>query len=184
MSKEAYDIVIVGAGIVGAACADAFAERGLRVCVVDRDVVGGGATAAGMGHIVVMDDSDAQFALTYYSSDCGSNCGRNCQRTWNMCSRARYGSRRMKRKWLRCCANESITRNEEYRWKCWMRDNSEKRSRTSASGLAGGLLVLWRCGSVSAMCCTVSDKSCPATWSKVETGRGCDRRYLEKGFDQ
>jgi glycine/D-amino acid oxidase-like deaminating enzyme len=30
-------------------------------------VVGGGATAAGMGHIVVMDDSDAQFALTRYS---------------------------------------------------------------------------------------------------------------------
>jgi len=67
MSKETYDVVIVGAGVVGAACADAFAERGLRVAVVDRDVVGSGATAAGMGHIVVMDDSDAQFALTYYS---------------------------------------------------------------------------------------------------------------------
>lgn len=67
MSKETYDVVIVGAGIVGAACADAFAERGLRVAVLDRDVVGSGATAAGMGHIVVMDDSDAQFALTHYS---------------------------------------------------------------------------------------------------------------------
>ena len=67
MGKETYDVVIVGAGIVGAACADAFAERGLRVAVVDRDVVGSGATAAGMGHIVVMDDSDAQFALTSYS---------------------------------------------------------------------------------------------------------------------
>jgi len=67
MSKEAYEVVIVGAGIVGAACADAFAGRGLRVAVVDRDVVGSGATAAGMGHIVVMDDSDAQFALTHYS---------------------------------------------------------------------------------------------------------------------
>jgi glycine/D-amino acid oxidase-like deaminating enzyme len=67
MSKEAYDIVIIGAGIVGAACADVLAERGLRVAVVDQDVVGGGATAAGMGHIVVMDDSDAQFALTNYS---------------------------------------------------------------------------------------------------------------------
>jgi glycine/D-amino acid oxidase-like deaminating enzyme len=67
MSKEAYDVVIAGAGIVGAACADAFAARGLRVAIVDREVVGGGATAAGMGHIVVMDDSDAQFALTSYS---------------------------------------------------------------------------------------------------------------------
>jgi D-hydroxyproline dehydrogenase subunit beta len=67
MRKEAYDVVIIGAGIVGAACADAFSGRGLRVAVVDRDAVGSGATAAGMGHIVVMDDSDGQFALTNYS---------------------------------------------------------------------------------------------------------------------
>jgi len=67
MSNAAYDVVVVGAGIVGAACADELTRRGLRVAVVDRDVVGGGATAAGMGHIVVMDDSEAQFALTRYS---------------------------------------------------------------------------------------------------------------------
>ena len=67
MANTTYDVVIVGAGIVGAACADEFARRGLRVAVVDRDVVGSGATAAGMGHIVVMDDSAAQFALTRYS---------------------------------------------------------------------------------------------------------------------
>ena len=68
MSKATtYDVVVVGAGIVGAACADELVHRGLRVAVVDRDIVGSGATAAGMGHIVVMDDSDAQFALTRYS---------------------------------------------------------------------------------------------------------------------
>jgi glycine/D-amino acid oxidase-like deaminating enzyme len=67
MNQVAYDVVIVGAGIVGAACADEFARRGMRVAVVDRDLVGGGATAAGMGHIVTMDDSEAQFALTRYS---------------------------------------------------------------------------------------------------------------------
>jgi glycine/D-amino acid oxidase-like deaminating enzyme len=67
MSHATYDVVILGAGIVGAACADEFARRGMRVAVVDRDVVGSGATAAGMGHIVVMDDSEAQFALTRYS---------------------------------------------------------------------------------------------------------------------
>lgn len=67
MSAATFDVVIVGAGIVGAACADAFSRRGLRVAVVERDVVGSGATAAGMGHIVVMDDSEAQFALTRYS---------------------------------------------------------------------------------------------------------------------
>lgn len=67
MSHEIYDAIVVGAGIVGAACADEFARRGLQVAVVDRDLVGGGATAAGMGHIVTMDDSPAQFALTRYS---------------------------------------------------------------------------------------------------------------------
>jgi D-hydroxyproline dehydrogenase subunit beta len=67
MNPAVYDVVIVGAGIVGAACADEFAGRGLRVAIVDRDFVGSGATAAGMGHIVVMDDSEAQFVLTRYS---------------------------------------------------------------------------------------------------------------------
>ena len=67
MSNIRLEVVIVGAGIVGAACADEFARRGMRVAVVDRDVIGSGATAAGMGHIVVMDDSEAQFALTRYS---------------------------------------------------------------------------------------------------------------------
>ncbi len=62
-----YDVIIVGAGIVGAACADELSRRGLSVAVVDRECIGGGATAAGMGHIVVMDDSEAQFALTRYS---------------------------------------------------------------------------------------------------------------------
>ena len=67
MSKETCEAIVVGAGIVGAACADELARRGLQVVIVDRDMVGGGATAAGMGHIVVMDDSEAQFALTRYS---------------------------------------------------------------------------------------------------------------------
>ena len=67
MSNTTYDVVIVGAGIVGAACAYECAQRDMRVAVIDRDVVGGGATGAAMGHIVVMDDSDAQFALTRYS---------------------------------------------------------------------------------------------------------------------
>src|SRR5215831_18864835 len=67
MSAAAYDVVIVGAGIVGAACADECARAGMRVAVADQEMVASGATAAGMGHIVVMDDSEAQFALTRYS---------------------------------------------------------------------------------------------------------------------
>jgi len=67
MSKAAYDVLIVGTGIVGAACANELSRRGLNLAIIGQELVGDGATAAGMGHIVVMDDSDAQFALTRYS---------------------------------------------------------------------------------------------------------------------
>lgn len=63
----AFDVAIVGAGIVGAACAAAVSDAGLNVLVLDSGGVASGTTAAGMGHIVVMDDSEAQFALTSYS---------------------------------------------------------------------------------------------------------------------
>src|SRR5215470_5416812 len=65
--NRSFDAVVIGAGIVGAACACELAREGLRVAIVERDLIGGGATAAGMGHIVVMDDSSAQLALTRYS---------------------------------------------------------------------------------------------------------------------
>jgi D-hydroxyproline dehydrogenase subunit beta len=63
----AYDVAIVGAGIVGAACAASLSARRFRTIVIEAGGVASGATAAGMGHIVVMDDSEAQFALTKYS---------------------------------------------------------------------------------------------------------------------
>ena len=62
-----FDVAIAGAGIVGAACALEFARNGLKVAIVEPFEIGGGATAAGMGHLAVMDDSPAQFALTSYS---------------------------------------------------------------------------------------------------------------------
>ena len=67
MSSKVYDVVIIGAGIVGSACAAECTHQGLSVAIVEAGIIGGGATAAGMGHLVVMDDSEAQFALTRYS---------------------------------------------------------------------------------------------------------------------
>lgn len=61
------DLIVVGAGVVGAACAMYAAQRGLRVLVLDAGLPAGGVTSAGMGHIVVMDDSPAQLELTAYS---------------------------------------------------------------------------------------------------------------------
>ena len=61
------DAIVVGAGIVGAACAEALARDGWRVTILEETFAASGTTAAGMGHIVVMDDSPEQLALTAYS---------------------------------------------------------------------------------------------------------------------
>jgi glycine oxidase len=47
---NAFDAVVVGAGVIGLSCAWRAAQRGLRVAVVDREAPGSGATrvAAGM----------------------------------------------------------------------------------------------------------------------------------------
>ena len=49
------DVVVVGAGIVGAACAYYAARAGLRVLVVDRGPVAGGTTGAGEGNLLASD---------------------------------------------------------------------------------------------------------------------------------
>lgn len=59
--------IVIGAGIIGAACAWALAKVGMQVGVVDPRPIGSGTTAAGMGHLVVIDDPPAEFALTHLS---------------------------------------------------------------------------------------------------------------------
>ena len=49
------DVVIIGAGMVGAACAYYAARAGLDVIVVDRASVAGGTTGAGEGNLLVSD---------------------------------------------------------------------------------------------------------------------------------
>jgi glycine/D-amino acid oxidase-like deaminating enzyme len=67
------DAIVVGAGIVGAACAAALARDGLRVLVLEASAAALGTTSAGMGHLVVMDDSPEQLALTHYSTQLWKN---------------------------------------------------------------------------------------------------------------
>jgi len=51
----ACDVVVVGAGIVGAACAFYLADAGLSVTVVERGSVAAGTTSEGEGNILVSD---------------------------------------------------------------------------------------------------------------------------------
>ena len=69
------DVVVVGAGVIGAACAAALARDGLQVTLVDADFPGGGSTGVAMGHIVVLDDSDPELALSAYSRSLWAELG-------------------------------------------------------------------------------------------------------------
>lgn len=139
---QRYDAVVAGGGIVGCACALACTQAGLRVALVERDLMGSGATAAGMGHIVVMDDSEAQFALT-----------RRSQQLWqglqsSLPSGAEYESPGTL--WVAADEEELA---EATRKHGWLTDREVPSRLVSSrevaalepnlrSGLAGGLLVL------------------------------------------
>lgn len=49
------DVVVIGAGMVGAACAYYAARAGLDVTVVDRGPVAGGTSGAGEGNLLISD---------------------------------------------------------------------------------------------------------------------------------
>ncbi|QIY59371.1 FAD-binding oxidoreductase [Streptomyces sp. RPA4-5] len=54
-SRRSSDVIVVGAGVVGAACAYYASRAGLSVTVVDRGPVAGGTTGAGEGNLLVSD---------------------------------------------------------------------------------------------------------------------------------
>jgi glycine/D-amino acid oxidase-like deaminating enzyme len=104
------DAVVIGAGIVGAACAWSLARQGVKVTVVEAGPIGGGATAAGMGHIVVMDDSEAEFALTRRSrelwlelaAELPASCEfRECGTIWVATDEEEFEAVRHKHDWYR-----------------------------------------------------------------------------------
>ena len=54
-SSTAPDVIVVGAGMIGAACAYYAGRAGLSVTVLDRGPVAGGTTGAGEGNLLVSD---------------------------------------------------------------------------------------------------------------------------------
>ncbi|WP_329562662.1 NAD(P)/FAD-dependent oxidoreductase [Kitasatospora sp. NBC_01266] len=55
LTNPSHDVVVIGAGVVGAACAYYAVRAGLTVAVVDRGPVAGGTTGAGEGNLLLSD---------------------------------------------------------------------------------------------------------------------------------
>ena len=136
-----YDVAIVGAGIVGAACAAALAAEKLSVVLIDADGPATGTTAAGMGHIVVMDDSEAHLSLTSYSRRLWSQLApelpascefQNCGTVWVAADAEEMNEARRKRHLL---ASHNIG--------CELLDAKSLRAAEPnlRNDIAGGLLV-------------------------------------------
>ncbi|MFC9293481.1 NAD(P)/FAD-dependent oxidoreductase [Streptomyces sp. NPDC057011] len=69
LKTQSPDVVIIGAGVVGAACAYYAARAGLSVAVVDRGPVAGGTTGAGEGNLLVSDkDAGPELDLALLSA--------------------------------------------------------------------------------------------------------------------
>ncbi|AEM80165.1 NAD(P)/FAD-dependent oxidoreductase [Streptomyces violaceusniger] len=75
------DLVVIGAGVVGAAAAWFAALAGLRVVVVDRGAVAGGTSGAGEGNVLVSDKEPgpelelAQYSRQVWGEDLGAYGG-------------------------------------------------------------------------------------------------------------
>src|SRR6185437_13479558 len=134
LNESSFDIAVVGAGIVGAACAREFADAGLRTALIEPGVVGGGATAAGMGHIAVMDDSEAQFALTRYSQILWKQLAERLPADGEYVRCGLSGWLPMKRKWPRFIASSGTTASAACRLRSWIRTLWRKPNQTCGRG--------------------------------------------------
>ncbi|MGB9640197.1 MAG: NAD(P)/FAD-dependent oxidoreductase [Anaerolineales bacterium] len=61
------DVVIIGGGIVGCACAYYLTQAGVRVHLVERGALGSGASKAGMTHIVTWEEPEIHLRLAMKS---------------------------------------------------------------------------------------------------------------------
>ncbi|MGS0736972.1 NAD(P)/FAD-dependent oxidoreductase [Pseudomonas sp. GG8] len=133
------DVIVISAGIIGAACAQALARRGLRVLVLDAGLPG--ATAAGMGHLLVLDDNPAELALSQYSLQ---RWRETAPAMPEDCAYRRNGTL-----WLAANAEEMAIAHSKYLnlqaqgVPCELIGRAELRTREPAlrEGLEGGLLI-------------------------------------------
>lgn len=62
-----YDIAVIGAGIIGSACAMELARRGRSVLILESVDVASDTSCRAMGHVGAYDDSETQLTLTRFA---------------------------------------------------------------------------------------------------------------------
>lgn len=67
MTQTTYDAIVIGAGVMGASLAFHFAERGLKVAILERTVSAAGATGHSSGLVRMHYDLAAESHLTFAS---------------------------------------------------------------------------------------------------------------------
>jgi sarcosine oxidase, subunit beta len=81
--NQAYDAIVIGAGVMGASIAYNLSQRGLRVLILERQSVGVGATGASSGLVRMHYDLEVDSALAWqsfqffrnWSERVGGECG-------------------------------------------------------------------------------------------------------------
>jgi len=63
------DVVVIGGGIVGCACAYYLSREGVRVCLVEKGTIASGTSRAGQSHIVLWEEPDINLQLEKASRD-------------------------------------------------------------------------------------------------------------------
>ncbi len=90
------DVIVIGGGLTGCACAWSFAAAGIRTVVLEADRIGSGSTAASVG--LIREDFDASFEAT-----AGQNGLRAARALWQGLRRAsRDFAAAIKRLNIRC----------------------------------------------------------------------------------
>lgn len=64
MAERTFDVIVVGGGIIGVACAMELARKGKSVLILEAVDVASDTSCRAMGHVGVYDDSPAQLGFT------------------------------------------------------------------------------------------------------------------------
>ena len=141
MTSPPIDVIVVGAGIVGASCAWACTRAGLRVAVLEAGGLAEGTTATNMGQVLVEDSSPAEFELTRYSARLWAELAPELP--------ADAECRRIGTVWIATSETElrlleqrhRFYRAHDVRSELWDSERLRREEPELRAGLAGGLLM-------------------------------------------